>query len=220
MPACAARGSAMKQCTSCASVLRGPLHSTVKNERQPMKPLILALALGATNAAAQAPLELAATIPMPGVKGRIDHLAADVKGERLFVAALGNDTVEVLDTAANRHLKSIAGFGEPQGVLYFPQANLLYVANGSADRVDVLDGDSFVARKRIEGLGDADNMRYDAAAGAVLVGYGKGGLRSLNAESGESTADVRLAGHPESFQLETGGTRAFVNVPTAHQVAV
>src|SRR5256885_16303784 len=67
------------------------------------------------------PLELAATIEMPGVKGRIDHFAIDLKGERLFMAALGNDTVEVLDVAGNRHLRSLRGFKEPQGLAYLPQ---------------------------------------------------------------------------------------------------
>jgi chromate transporter len=43
------------------------------------------------------PLRLVQTIPLPGVQGRIDHLAVDVAGQRLFVAALGNNTVEVVD---------------------------------------------------------------------------------------------------------------------------
>ena len=69
------------------------------------------------SAAAAAPLEPAGTMAMPGVKGRIDHFAVDVRGKRLFVAALGNDTVEVFDLEANRHLRSLQGFGEPQGLL-------------------------------------------------------------------------------------------------------
>ena len=56
------------------------------------------------------PLRLAGTIPLPGVQGRIDHLSADVKGQRLFVAALGNNTLEVLDLAAAKRLRSIPGF--------------------------------------------------------------------------------------------------------------
>ncbi len=88
----------------------------------PVTALIAAVALGAPCWAA--PLELAATIPMPGVKGRIDHFAVDVKGHRLFVAALGNNTVEVLDIAAKRHVRSIAGFGEPQG-LFRPESRPL-----------------------------------------------------------------------------------------------
>src|SRR5258706_4354305 len=178
------------------------------------------VAIAALSAAAQAPLEPVATIPMPGVKGRIDHFAIDVKAHRLFVAALGNDTVEVLDVAANRHEKSIAGFGEPQGLVHLPQSNRLFVANGSANRVDILDARSLSTVKRIEQLDDADNLRYDAAAGKIIVGYGKGALRLMDADSGDPAGEIRLAGHPESFQLEARGTRAFVNVPTAQHVAV
>ena len=180
----------------------------------------LGMAIPFARAAGEAPLELVATIPMPAVKGRIDHLAIDLKRHRLFVAALGNDTVEVLDVGHDRHEKSVAGFGEPQGVLYLPESNRVYVANGSGDRVDILDARSLAPVKRINKLEDADNVRYDAASRKVVVGYGKGGLRMLDAETGESAGDILLSGHPESFQLEQNGNRAFVNVPTARHVAV
>jgi DNA-binding beta-propeller fold protein YncE len=181
----------------------------------------LLIAIGAPIVqAAEAPLDLLATIPLPNVKGRIDHIAVDVKGHRMFVAALGNNTVEVLDIEANRHLKSIPGFGEPQGVGYLPEGNRLYVANGDAGRVDILDGTTFTVVKRVTGLDDADNVRYDSARQSVIIGYGKGALRILRAETGEAAGDVPLAGHPESFQFEREGTRVFVNVPSARQVAV
>jgi DNA-binding beta-propeller fold protein YncE len=165
-------------------------------------------------------LEPAATISLPSVKGRIDHFGFDLRRQRLFVAALGNDTLEVVDLKAGRRERSLDGFGEPQGVLYLPELNRIYVANGSANRVDVLDGSSLARIGRVEGLEDADNVRYDAGSRKVYVGYGKGALRALDPATGDSSGDIRLAGHPESFQLETSGTRIFVNVPPAHHVAV
>jgi DNA-binding beta-propeller fold protein YncE len=161
-----------------------------------------------------------ATIDLPSVKGRIDHFGIDLKQQRLFVAALGNDTLEVVDVKSGLRERSLGGFGEPQGVLYLPEFNRLYVANGSANRVDILDGASLARIKGVEKLADADNIRYDASARKVYVGYGKGALRALDPASGDSSGDIPLAGHPESFQLETRGTRIFVNVPTARQVAV
>src|SRR5262249_56358352 len=131
--------------------------------------LSLATAVPSTYGAGGRVLGPVATIEMPGVKGRIDHLSIDLKRHRLFVAALGNNTVEVLDVESNRHEKSLPGFGEPQGVLYLPDSNRLYVANGGADRVDILDGDSFATVKRIAKLSHADNVRYDASAPKVAV---------------------------------------------------
>ena len=165
-------------------------------------------------------LEPAATIALPAVKGRIDHFGVDLKQQRLFVAALGNDTLEVVDVKSSRRERSLDGFGEPQGVLYLSEFNRIYVANGGANRVDILDGTSLARTKSVEGLDDADNVRYDAGARKVYVGYGKGALRVLDPATGDSAGDIRLAGHPESFQLETRGTRIFVNVPPARHIAV
>ncbi|HYQ93676.1 MAG TPA: YncE family protein [Burkholderiales bacterium] len=165
-------------------------------------------------------LEPAGSIPLANVSGRIDHFGVDIAGSRLFVAALGNNTLEVIDLKANRRVKSIPGFGEPQGVQVVPPFNRVYAANGSANRVDVLDATSLERIRSIEGLEDADNIRYDAAAQKIYVGYGKGALKVLDASTGDASGDIALAGHPESFQLEQAGARIFVNVPTARQIAV
>src|SRR5215469_9325272 len=74
-------------------------------------------------------LTLDKTIFLPGVEGRIDHIAADVAGQRLFMAALGNNTVEVLDLKTGNHIQSLSGFAEPQGIVYVPEFDRLFVAN-------------------------------------------------------------------------------------------
>ena len=65
----------------------------------------------------------------------------------------------------------------------------------------------------------ADNVRLDAANGKIYVGYGHA-LAAIDAKSGKLLERIELAGHPESFQLEPSGTRIFVNVPSAAQIAV
>lgn len=157
----------------------------------------------AFSASAASPLEHVTEIPMPGVKGRIDHFAVDVQGHRLFVAALGNDSVEVIDTAAKKHVQSIDGFGEPQGIAFVESPARLFVANGRGNRVDVLNGETLSHLNSITNLPDADNVRFDARARQILVGYGKGALRIIDVGASiASGRDVKLSGHPESFQLE------------------
>jgi outer membrane protein assembly factor BamB len=68
--------------------------------------------------------------------------------------------------------------------------------------------------------GDADNIRYDSNNGLVYVGYGNGGLAVINAASGEKLGNIRLPGHPESFQIEKLGNKAFVNVPDDDSIIV
>lgn len=187
-----------------------------------MKPLILALfwllALGV--AGEPVSLKLTTTIPLPGVIGRFDHFAADVKGHRMFVAALGNDTLEVVDVAAGRHLRSITGLNKPTGVVFFTAGNEIGVANGDDGTFKVLDGTSFKLQRTLGSLDDADNVRFDAKSGLTYIGYGSGALAVLDAGAVKQTASIPLAAHPESFQLEMLGRRIFVNVPDAQQVAV
>jgi DNA-binding beta-propeller fold protein YncE len=177
-------------------------------------------ALAVSFAARAEPLQQIGEVPLRGVKGRIDHFGLDAGNRRLFVAALGNDTVEVIDLRANRRIRTLKGFAEPQGVQHVGKLNRLYVSNGKANRVDIFDAGSLERIKSVNGLEDADNIRYDAAAGRIYVAHGNGALRILDAATGEGAVDIRLAGHPESFQLEQTGRRIFANVPSARHVAV
>src|SRR6266545_4296659 len=160
------------------------------------------------------------TIPLPGVEGRMDHLAVDVQRRRLFVAALGNNTVEVVDLNKGVRVQSIPGFHEPQGISFVPDNNRIFVANGKDGSCDILDGDSFRRIQSVNFADDADNVRYDPAAKLIYVGYGSGALGILNATDGSRLGDIKVAGHPESFQLEKSGSRIFVNVPAAGHIAV
>jgi chromate transporter len=167
---------------------------------------------------ATAPLELAYIVPLTGVRGRIDHLAIDAPDARLFVAALGNGSVEVVDLRARTRSDRIAGLHEPQGIGYVASAKRLLVANAGGG-VDVFEGSPLRHLSRIDGLDDADNVRLDPSTGDVYVGYGRA-LAVIGAGGEKLLGSIDLAGHPESFRLEQPGPRIFVNVPTAHEIAV
>jgi DNA-binding beta-propeller fold protein YncE len=164
------------------------------------------------------PVKLTKTIALPGVRGRIDHLDVDLSGQRLFVAALGNNTVEVIDLAAEKVSGRLESLREPQGVSYVPKVGRLFVANGGGD-VSVFSGAPLRASAKIGSLEDADNIRLDSAGGTLYVGYGSA-LAVIDAGNSKITGRVRLAGHPESFQLDVDDSRIFVNVPNAGHVAV
>ena len=166
------------------------------------------------------PLRLIQTIPLRNVEGRIDHMAVDVKGERLFIAALGNNTVEIVDLRAGKHMETITGLHEPQGVGFVPDFNKIFVANAQSGACEVFDGSSFKRIKSIKLSDDADNIRYDPAARRVYVGYGSGGLGIIDAATSDQLGAIKLDGHPESFQLEKFGPRIFVNIPTSQKIAV
>jgi hypothetical protein len=181
---------------------------------------LMATPNAAPGAADPPPLRLLQTIPLPGVQGRIDHLAVDVAGQRLFVAALGNNTVEVIDLKKGERIRSLPGFKEPQGVAYLPDTNTLAVANGGDGTVMLLDGTALEPRKTIAFGEDADNLRYDPARKRLYVGYGDGALGAYDMATGSRLGDVTLDAHPESFQLDAASGRIFVNVASRQKVAV
>src|SRR4030088_2100584 len=104
------------------------------------------------------PLLLVQQIPLPNVGGRIDHFTFDGKRKRVIVAALGNNTVEVVDTFAGRDTHSISGAANPQGVVYVAEFDKIFIANGADGRLRIYDGDSFKLLSTLDIGEDADNV--------------------------------------------------------------
>jgi DNA-binding beta-propeller fold protein YncE len=164
-------------------------------------------------------LKLKTRIDLPNVSGRIDHFSADLKGQRLFMAALGNHTVEVMDLRNGKRLHTIPELSEPQGVYYDASTNRLFVACAKDGTTKLFDGGTFQLLNTVAFSGDADNIRYDPRERRMIIGYGGGALGLIDA-SGNKMGEIRLDAHPESFQLEKAGPRVFVNVPDRKQIEV
>jgi DNA-binding beta-propeller fold protein YncE len=164
--------------------------------------------------------KLKQAIPLPGVEGRIDHLGLDPSDERLFVCALGNNTVEVLDLRKGERIHTITGLGAPQGIAYIPALDRLFVANDKGGIFKIYDARSFQAVGELDLKDDADNVRYHDATKKIYVGFGGGGIAVVNAPDGKQIGSIKLSAHPEAFELEKNGNRIFVNVPNSRHVAV
>lgn len=168
-------------------------------------------------AAAQS-LVFAHRIELPLVKGRLDHLDIDLEGERLFVAALGADSVEVIDLRANKRVARLRPLHEPQGVAYLPESRRLFVANGGGGVQAFADGKSPVVATAL-GLDDADNLRIRTAENQLFVGYAHA-LAVVDATTLRVVKRIELSGHPEGFEVEKSGSLIYANVPSAGQIVV
>jgi DNA-binding beta-propeller fold protein YncE len=164
------------------------------------------------------PLVLEARIPLPGVAGRIDHLAIDERHRRLLIAELGNDTVDVIDLATSQPIHRMGGLKEPQGVAYAPASDVVVVTNAGDGSVHFFNGTNFAPLGRLDLGEDADNVRVLPQTDRVVVGSGAGALTVIDPAARTKIAEIKLAAHPEGFQLSHDGHRAFVNVPDARQV--
>jgi DNA-binding beta-propeller fold protein YncE len=181
----------------------------------------IGLVLGTADAATAAPpLILEQTIPLDKVSGRIDHMAVDIAGKRLFVAELGNGSVDIVDLQVGKVVKRIGDLKEPQGVAYIADHDLIVVASAGDGTVRFFRATDLSSVGTIELGDDADNVRIDPVTGHILVGYGDGGLAIIDPTTRSKLEDIKLSGHPESFQIDPKTERAYINIPDAHQIAV
>lgn len=165
-------------------------------------------------------LSLSKTIQMPGVKGRIDHLDVNIKEKIVYIAALGNNTLEVIDLQAGKVVHSIKGLDEPQGVGFIPSTNEIFVANGGSGDCYFYNASTFEKTAMLHLSSDADDVRYDPASETVYVGYGEGGIAAISARTHKQTGNVQLPAHPEGFQIDRSINRMLVNVPDKNMIAV
>jgi DNA-binding beta-propeller fold protein YncE len=178
----------------------------------------LAILLGACAQPAGAPTGgptpvLKRAIPLAGVSGRIDHLAYEAGTQRLFVAALENGSLEVVDLERGERIRSIGGLSEPQGVACVPETKQVVVACGGDGTAREFDARTFEERVTVAVGEDADNVRLSPDGKSIIVGYGSGALAFLESATLRKTGEIKLSGHPESFQVDPDTHRVFANVP-------
>jgi hypothetical protein len=139
----------------------------------------------------------------------------NLKSNIVYVAALGNNTLEVVDLDKKKVIHSITGLSEQHGVGYMPQTEEIFVANGGSGDCYFYDARSFKKAATIQ-LGDnADDVRCDSVEQKIYVGYGSGGIAVIDAKTHKKLADIKLPGHPESFRIDRQLNLLFVNVPDA-----
>ncbi len=169
------------------------------------------------------PLVLTGAIPLPGVKGRIDHFALDSVHNRLFVSALGSNTEEIIGIGPQTVIHTISDIPAPQGAVYAPEVDKLFVGSDEG-KLYIFDGNTFHQLADIDFGDDVDNLRYDAAQKRVYVGYGDektGAIAMVDVLTNKRLdQEFKLGAHPESFQLASSSPEIYVNLPDLKQIAV
>lgn len=162
------------------------------------------------------PLVLERSIALSGVAGRIDHLAYDFHRRRLYVAALGNGSVEAIDLASGRVIGRIAGLNEPQGVAWLSAVGEVAVAGGDGS-LGFYKGEDLSPVATIALGGEADNLRVNPRSGLLVVGYGSGVIATVDPVRHVVIRSLSLPAHPEGFRLD--GDAVYVNLPGAGTIA-
>jgi len=178
------------------------------------------------NSQDQPPLLLQRTIALPAVSGRFDHFAIDLATDRLFAAATGNHTVEVIDLKTGSVQQSIAGLGKPHGLAWVSQTQSLYVADGSLGELRVYQGTPLKLAGQLKLSDDADDMVYNPAAHLLYVGHGGANAENpaciavVDTRRFAIRASIPVATHPEAVDMDSGSGRIFANIAEAGAIFV
>jgi DNA-binding beta-propeller fold protein YncE len=187
------------------------------------------LSIPAWCADSPAPLRLVNSIELPGIDGDFDHFSADLKTNRLFLAAEEHHTVEVHDLKTGKFVRSITGLDTPHSILYVPEVNRLFIVDGGkGGSCEILDGTSYQHIKSVKLTEDADALVYDPASHLLYIGNGgkEAGndfsfITVIDTTKGEKLADIKVpSGNIEAMAVERGGPLLYVNFRDKNQVGL
>lgn len=165
-------------------------------------------------------LQVAKIVSLPGVKGRIDHLDINLKKQIVYIAALESNAVEVVDINNGKVLDNITGLDEPQGIAYLPKNQEIFIANGGNGDCYFYNANTFDKVATVKLKSDADDVHYDSSDKKIYVGYGRGGIAIIDAETHKQTGDIKLPCHPEGFQIDTKNDLLYVNLPSSDLISI
>jgi DNA-binding beta-propeller fold protein YncE len=178
-----------------------------------------ALLLVARSAIAAPPemLVLTQTIPSKGVAGKLDHLAVDSRGERLFLANKPNNTLDIIDLKAGKLIRQIADQGKVSGVTYAADVDMIYVGNG-AGVCNGFNGKDYQPVFSVPAA-NADNVHYHSGNKLVYVGQDEI-LSGLDAQTGAVKASINLPGAIHGFKIDKKAGKIYAVLTKPNLIAV
>jgi YVTN family beta-propeller protein len=190
----------------------------------------LALAILAVSAIAQEklPLKLVATTPMPGFTGDFDHFGVDLKGNRLFLAAEDQKSVEVFNLRTGELIRSIEGFGHPLTMAYLPESDRLIVTNGDTDDVALVDCKEYKIIETLKLGKGVDHSALNPINGYLYVENGAAqdgkshSLAIIDTKSFKIVGEIPgLSGDSnEGMVIDHVGKKLYVNLTGSDEVGV
>lgn len=190
--------------------------------------MILAVYVITVKAQEKLPLKLIRRTPMPGFTGDFDHFGADVKGNRLFLAAEEHKTVEVFDLRTGERIHSIEGFGQPLMMVYLPESNHLVVTDGGDGAVHLVDCKKYKIIGTIKLGQGVDHGVLNPVNNYYYVESGGGPsspthvLSIIDTKSFKHVGDVEgLPGNSnEGMVIDRAGKKLYVNLTGTDEVGV
>ena len=181
-------------------------------------------------ALAQPPLGLVQSIEMPEVPAGpyADHMAIDLRGQRLFTTPQAGKAVDVLDLKTGKVLHTITGFGNPHAIFYREDTKRLFVTDGGTGELKIFDAGNYQYIRSIKLALDADGIGYDPRTGYLYVSNGgdEAGkeyslLSIIDTAREEKIGDIRVDSPVlEGMVVDSTAKRIYICLPESSSIAV
>lgn len=189
---------------------------------------VLGILLGCQVVIAQPvpPLVLQQTVKLPAVAGKFDHFAIDLKGNRLFAAATGNHSVEVINLPSGEVAQTISGLGKPHGLVWVASTQTLYVTDGILGELMKYEGSPLKLVGTIKLSDDADDMVYNETNRLLFAGHGGSSVTApariavVDTDRFRLKADIAATSHPEALDIDPKSQRIFANIADSGEVSI
>ena len=177
-------------------------------------------------------LRLVETIPLPG-DGYMDHLAADVKGQRLFISGEAAKSLLSVDLRNGKLIHETKGLADmPKKSFYLPDSDEIWLELTNSS-VIAISGSTYEITKtvKLSGFGDpnrgADNGAYDPATHLIYAcvevfedfgGSGDHGSNNasvdiVDTKTAKLVGSIKLpGGDPAGIAIEPSGKRLYVTM--------
>jgi DNA-binding beta-propeller fold protein YncE len=175
-------------------------------------------------------LRLVETIPLSG-DGYMDHLAVDVKGQRLFISGEAAKSLISVDLRGGKVIHETKGLSDmPKKSFYLPETNEVWLALANSSVV-AISGTTYEVTKtvKLSGFGDpnkgADNGAYDPATHLIYAcvevfedfggsgdhGSGNASVDIVDTRTAKLVGSIKLpGGDPAGIAIEPSGKRLYV----------
>ena len=183
-------------------------------------PLTALLVFGSAEASyGQNFLKPVADIPLPGGTTRFDYQSLDPSTGRLYLSHMGDGTVVVFDTRANKILANIPGFPTVTGILVVPALKSVYASVTHNHEIAVLDTEKLVVTKRIKDGKFPDGLAFSPETHKLFVSDEAGGVETvIDAQRNERVNTIEMGGEVGNTQYDPASHLIYACVQTRNEL--
>ncbi len=166
-------------------------------------------------------LQVAATIPLPGVK-RPDGCATSPDSRKLYVAGMESENVSVISTETHKVLKQLPVGDEPRRILFSPDNKVLYVSREESEEISIFDAatEAPLGTLKSGGHGPRTMMFLPDKATILATNVDDDTVSFIKPDTKQVSLTIGAGGSPQRLGLSPDFQSAYVLSVLEHKISI